>query len=266
MPEGAARPFRLQAQWRYRNHDAFQMIQKLGGWFFRYRNFVFPAALVALFTLLPPRPLRGDPAIDFWADMAGVGLALAGSGFRAWVIGLAYIKRGGLDKKVHADTLVSSGMFAVCRNPLYVGNALVLLGLFVAHNNPLAYVLGLAFFGVAYWSIIAAEEQFLRAKFGDAYRDYCARVNRFWPSFTHYREAVADMDFNWRRVVIKDYSTVYTWSAGMIVLISHEHAYWRGASPAGALADMILPLGVATALVLLIRVLKKRGLLSERAA
>lgn len=241
------------------------MLTRAGGWFFKYRNFVFPVTLVALFALLPPRPLLGDPAMDFWADVAGIALALAGTGFRAWVIGLAYIKRGGLDKKVHADTLVSSGMFAVCRNPLYLGNALVLLGLFVTHNNPLAYVLGLAFFGFAYWSIIAAEEQFLEAKFGDAYREYCRRVNRFWPSFAGYREAVKDMDFNWRRVVIKDYSTVYTWSVGMIVLISYEHAYWRGAPLTGALAAMLLPLGAATALVLLVRLLKKSGLLSEQA-
>lgn len=239
------------------------MLTRAGGWFFRYRNFVFPAALVALFIMLPPRPLLGDEAVDFWADMAGIGLALAGSGFRAWVIGLAYIKRGGLDKKVHADTLVSSGMFAVCRNPLYVGNALVLLGLFVVHNNPLAYVLGLAFFGFAYWSIIATEEKFLEAKFGDAYRDYCRRVNRFWPSFTHYREAVAGMDFNWRRVVIKDYSTVYTWTVGMIVLISYEHPYWNDMSLSDALTTPLLLFGAATALVLLIRVLKKSGRLSE---
>ncbi|HEX4890287.1 MAG TPA: isoprenylcysteine carboxylmethyltransferase family protein [Alphaproteobacteria bacterium] len=241
-------------------------IIRIGDWFFKYRNVAFPVMLVALFTTLPPRPFMGSPVIDAWTDMLGLLLALAGSALRAWVIGLAYIKRGGLDKKVHADTLVSSGMFAVCRNPLYVGNALVLLGLFVVHNNALAWLVGLVFFGVAYWGIVAAEEKFLQEKFGDDYRAYCARVNRFWPDFGQYREAVAGMDFNWRRVVIKDYSTVYTWVAGMIILIAWEHAYWGGGSFLDAISSVLIPLGIATAIVLLIRVLKKRGLLPERTA
>ncbi len=243
-----------------------QMIIQIGDWFFKYRNMAFPAALVALFVALPPAPFMGSAVIDAWFDMLGLLLALAGSALRAWVIGLAYIKRGGLDKKVHADTLVSSGMFAVCRNPLYVGNALVLLGLFVVHNNPLAYLIGLIYFGVAYWGIVAAEEKFLREKFGEEYRDYCQRVNRFWPNFRYYGEAVTGMEFNWRRVVIKDYSTLYTWVAGMMVLIAWEHAYWSGASFIDAVRSVLIPLGAATALVLLVRVLKKRGVLTENAA
>lgn len=242
------------------------MIVQIGDWFFKYRNIAFPVMLVALFTGLPPRPFMGSAVIDAWLDMTGLLLALTGSGLRAWVIGLAYIKRGGQDKKVHADTLVSSGMFAVCRNPLYVGNALVLLGLFVVHNNPLAYLAGLIFFGVAYWGIVTAEEKFLAEKFGDDYRAYCQRVNRFWPDFTHYREAVEGMNFNWRRIVIKDYSTVYTWVVGMIILIAWEHTYWAGGSFLDAISSVLIPLGIATAIVLLVRVLKKRGMLPEHAA
>ncbi len=245
---------------------AHDMIIRIGDWFFKYRNVAFPIVLLALFTGLPPQPFMGSPVIDAWLDLLGLLLALAGSGLRAWVIGLAYIKRGGLDKKVHADTLVSSGMFAVCRNPLYAGNALVLLGLFTVHNNALAWLAGLLFFGVAYWGIVAAEEKFLLQKFGDEYRDYCARVNRFWPDFSHYREAVAGMDFNWRRVVAKDYSTLYTWIMGLMVLISWEHAYWSGGSFLQALRAILIPLIAATALVLLVRILKKRGILSENAA
>lgn len=246
--------------------NAHDMIIQIGDWFFKYRNAAFPIVLLALFITLPPRPFMGSAVLDAWLDMLGLLLALAGSGLRAWVIGLAYIKRGGLDKKVHADTLVSSGMFAVCRNPLYLGNALVLLGLFVVHNNALAWLAGLLFFGVAYWGIVAAEEKFLLQKFGDEYRDYCVRVNRFWPDFRHYREAVAGMHFNWRRVVVKDYSTIYTWIMGMMVLISWEHAFWAGASFLEALRAILIPGIAATALVLLVRILKKRGLLHEQAA
>ena len=182
-------------------------IIQTGGWFFKYRNIAFPAVLLALFILLPPRPFMGSPVLDAWLDM---------------------------------------------------------LGLFVVHNNALAYLLGLIFFGAAYWGIIAAEEKFLAEKFGEDYRAYCARVNRFWLNFSGYKDAVEGMRFNWRRVVIKDYSTLYTWIAGMMVLIAWEHAHWSGRSFIDALQSVLIPLAIATAITLLVRVLKKRGVLSEQ--
>ena len=69
-------------------------------------------------------------------DIAGVLIILSGLGLRAVVIGLAYIKRGGVNKMIHADTLVTNGLFAHCRNPLYAGNLLVVAGLLVIFNNP----------------------------------------------------------------------------------------------------------------------------------
>ncbi len=77
--------------------------------------------------------------------------------------------------------LVQEGMFATSRNPLYVGNILVLVGLFVIHNNPLAYVLGGAFFLISYHAIVAAAERYLRGQFGQDYEDYCRRENRWLP-------------------------------------------------------------------------------------
>ena len=58
---------------------------------------------------------------------------------------------------MYAETLVTRGFFAHSRNPLYLGNFLVLLGLFVIYNNPWVYALGVAFFAVTYRAIVAAE-------------------------------------------------------------------------------------------------------------
>lgn len=240
---------------------------RIGDWFFKYRNMAFPAVLVALLAGLRPVPLFGDQTTEIWLDITGVLIAALGSGLRAWVIGLAYIKRGGLNKKVYADTLISNGMFAVCRNPLYVGNALILLGFFLVHNHPYVYLAGIPFFGFTYWCIIAAEERFLAAKFDDEYRDYCGRVNRFIPSFSDYREATADMRFNWRRVVIKDYSSIYIWVTGMILLTGYEGAIRQG-KPVDlvTLSHPLLAVALATAVMAGIRFLKKRRILTESPA
>lgn len=113
-----------------------------GNFLFRHRNWLLPLILVALFVGLPPIPAAGAPQTDIWLDAVGVVIVLAGLVLRGAVVGLAYIKRGGLQKKVYAAELVTDGMFAHSRNPLYVGNLLMLLGYFVIHNNPWIYLLG----------------------------------------------------------------------------------------------------------------------------
>lgn len=245
--------------------DAPGALIRLGNWFFKYRNYAFPAFLAAVFIGLDPAPLAGSGKADRWLDLAGVGVAAAGSAFRFWVIGLAYIKRGGVNKQVFADRLVVNGMFGVCRNPLYVGNAAVLAGLFLMHNNPWAYVLGAAFFGLAYAGIVAAEERYLGAKFGADYARYKTEVPRFWPDFRRYRQSAEGMAFDWRRALIKDYSSVYAWVvvAAAIHAVEH-HGPAADLYPPTPLWPNIAVIVAATALVLLVRVLKKSGILVAR--
>jgi protein-S-isoprenylcysteine O-methyltransferase Ste14 len=238
---------------------------RAGNWFFKYRNYAFPAFLAAVFIGLDPAPLAGSGRADQWLDLLGVAVAALGSAFRFWVIGLAYIKRGGVNKQVFADNLVVNGMFGVCRNPLYVGNATVLAGLFLMHNNPWAYVLGAGFFGFAYAGIIAAEEAYLKAKFGAGYTRYMAEVPRLWPDFRRYAQATAGMDFDWRRALIKDYASVYAWVVVAAAIHGVEHH--------GRAADQFLPAPLwpniavvvaATVLLLVVRVAKKSGILVAR--
>jgi protein-S-isoprenylcysteine O-methyltransferase Ste14 len=235
-----------------------------GNFFFRYRNAVFPIVLVVLFALFPP-PRLGSAA-DLWLDVLGLAIGLAGQGLRMAVIGFAYIKRGGLNKRVYAETLVTEGFFGTCRNPLYVGNILMLVGLFVIEGNPVAVALGLAFFLYAYVSIVRAEETYLAAKFGDAYARYCRDVNRWWPDFSRLAGATAGMSFDWRRVVIKDYSTFCAWIGMAVLLLAYQDAYWRDfALPASFYVPWALVVAVLVAVALLVRWAKKSGRLVERA-
>jgi protein-S-isoprenylcysteine O-methyltransferase Ste14 len=234
-----------------------------GDFFFRHRNTVFPLLLAGLCIVLPPRLAGGSLAPDRWLDLLGVAALLAGQALRAAVIGFAYIKRGGLNKRVHAATLVTGGLFGVCRNPIYLGNGLIVAGLLIVHGNPWACLLGLLLFGFAYVSIVASEENFLVGKFGAAYLDYCRRVGRWWPDFAKFAEATQGMRFDWRRVVINDYGTVFAWVTGAALLFAYEGAYHQGLAGAEArllaAAGLILIMG---ALALAIRHLKKSGRLA----
>ena len=147
-----------------------------GDFLFKWRNTVFPVVMAVL--LLGFRPAGAGQAWDLWVDVFALAVILGGSALRILVVGLAYIKRGGMNKKVYADKLVTEGIFAHGRNPLYIGNLMVLLGILLMHGSPWVLALGGAFYLASYGAIVAAEERFLAAKFGDDYRDYCARVPR----------------------------------------------------------------------------------------
>ena len=178
----------------------------IGNFLFKYRNFLFPLYILALFLLFCPPGANGYP--QPLQDLAAVAVALSGLAVRGIVIGLAYIKRGGLNKKVYAANLVTEGMFSVCRNPLYVGNMLIYAGEFLMFGNYPCLVIGVLSFWFIYECIIAAEEHYLRDKFGPAYDEYCHDVPRWMPKLSKVGEATSGMKFDWKKVLYKDYSTM----------------------------------------------------------
>lgn len=207
---------------------------RYGNFLFRYRDALFPAVLLALFLVSPPHWAAGSERIDNVLDAVGVAVALAGQALRVAVIGYAYIVRGGRNKQVYADDLVTRGFFNHCRNPLYVGNLLILAGLLLIWHGRLAYTIGIPFFLLGYAAIVAAEESFLGRKFGAAYAAYCARVPRWRVRLRGLGASLAGMRFNWRRVVLKEYGSAAYWMAGACALMladSLAHQPW-GARPA----------------------------------
>ena len=69
--------------------------------------------------------IGGDWRLDRRLDAAGFVVASIGQLLRVAVIGFAYITRGGRNRRIVADSLVQAGIFAHSRNPLYLGNLLI---------------------------------------------------------------------------------------------------------------------------------------------
>lgn len=237
---------------------------RIGDFFFKFRNLLFPLLLVALFiTQPPPYNYMGMEWLEEAKDVLAVCVVLAGLALRATVIGYAYIKRGGLNKQVYADTLVTKGFFGLCRNPLYVGNFIIYFGVLLMHGSLLVIVLGMLFFGFVYTAIVAAEEHFLRGKFGAEYTAYCQDVPRWRFKLSRLKEATHGMEFSFRRVLAKDYTTITNAVVALagIEMIEefsfhplHHHPYL-----AAILLGVILMMVLAAATV---RRFKKRGLLN----
>ncbi len=232
---------------------------KTGDFFFKYRNLLFPLMLVLLCLVQPPAIRFGGTELgETVKDYIALAVMLAGLGIRAAVIGFKYIKRGGLNKKVYAENLVTEGFFATCRNPLYVGNIVMYVGIFLMHGAWEVFIIGMAVFLFVYIAIVAAEEYFLRSKFGAAYDEYCRDVPRWLPKLSRLREATKGMEFNWRRVIAKDYTTIIN---GLFALLIIE--FWEVVREPGPLVDgyeFAIALAVLVALLIGVKAAKKRNL------
>ena len=75
--------------------------------------------------------------------------------------------------------IITTGVFSISRNPLYLGGIGILVGLALALNLPWAIVLLLPAIVVCHYILIAPEEQYLRERFGEEYRLYTEKVYRW---------------------------------------------------------------------------------------
>jgi protein-S-isoprenylcysteine O-methyltransferase Ste14 len=233
------------------------VILDAGHFFFRHRNALFPCAVVLAFA---PGPLVfADPL-----DAAGLGvlLALAGQALRAATIGLDYIVRGGQNGCVHADELVTGGLFAHCRNPLYVANLIIITGVAFASDSAVALVLAPVLFAFAYYCIVRAEEDFLARRFGEAYRRYCEATPRFAVRLAGLAATLRGSRFHWRRLVVKEYSTPFAWILGISILASVNlvrlHGFEQSTARLSAIAAVVVSY---FAIGMVARTLKKKRLL-----
>jgi protein-S-isoprenylcysteine O-methyltransferase Ste14 len=76
-------------------------------------------------------------------------------------------------------SLVTSGVFALTRNPMYLGMTLICLAAALWLGRWSMLAAPLAFFAVANWVFIPFEEAKMRRQFGDAFDTYAKRVRRW---------------------------------------------------------------------------------------
>lgn len=237
----------------------------IGNFFFKYRNILFIFLYLLLF--IPSAPLFSEQYFGvhyyYWPLVIGLLVTVTGQAIRGATIGLAYIIRGGKDGKVYAEDLVTTGIFHHCRNPLYAGNILMLLGVGILSNSLLYVGIVMPLFLIIYHAIVLAEENFLRGKFGTAFTRYCSLVNRWMPSIKGLNATFSSMQFKWKRWLLKEYNTQYIWLSGitLILLFKYPQLTSYDTQLRNTLLTILLPLLLCW--YLFVRYLKKSGKLKE---
>jgi len=78
--------------------------------------------------------------------------------------------------------LAVTGPYAVTRNPLYLGSAILAAGFVVASHSWIAGLLVSLYFGIFYYAVMRNEEEDLRMRFGADFNAYASRVPLFFPN------------------------------------------------------------------------------------
>jgi len=124
---------------------------------------------------LPLTLPEADPVL--WA--AGGGLILLGMAIFAAAVRNFSRAATPVPSTQPVRTLVTTGIHGLSRNPIYVGMFLLYAGIGVAARSPWVFVLAVPLAVTMRYGVVAREEAYLERRFGDAYREYKARVRRW---------------------------------------------------------------------------------------
>jgi protein-S-isoprenylcysteine O-methyltransferase Ste14 len=211
-------------------------LERAGHALFRFRSLTPLLLLAVALPLLWSSRGRAHPA---WL-LAGLIAFLLGISLRAWVLGQVRDGTSGQNEALIATALNQTGPYARTRNPLYLGNWCMTLGLLLVSHDPWLLALGALAFALQYRAIIAVEEAFLTERFGDAYRAYQQRVPRFFPRLTAAPPPLPDPapHFSWQRVLRKEHNPLTAWLLLALLLKAADrvvpalrygaHLSWRG--------------------------------------
>jgi len=193
------------------------MMVKLGNWLFHYRNYLFPIFYIALF--IPSPPLLPDYNTSM---IFGLLFILFGILIRCTTIGLVYIVRGGKHHEIYSEGLVTEGIYTICRNPMYLGNILLLFGFGLFSDSILFIFIFFPLFLLFYYAIIKAEEEYLSNKFGGVFLTYKNNTNALTPDFKKLRGAFRGHAFKWKKVLNKEHTSLQIYGSGILLLLLYK--------------------------------------------
>jgi protein-S-isoprenylcysteine O-methyltransferase Ste14 len=187
-------------------------IEKQGNWLFRHRSYLPLLAIPLCIGILRySRVLEciiGDRATDYWESLA-ICVSFLGLGIRCFTVG--YVPRGTSGrstKSQFAESLNITGMYSIVRNPLYLGNFIIVLGITLFIQIWWFALIVWVGFWIYYELIVFAEEEFLRRKFGTLFIEWASKTPAFFPRFRNWKSP--NLPFSLKKVIKKEFSTFFS--------------------------------------------------------
>jgi len=124
-------------------------------------------------------PLTWPGMDDVAARMVGWTIGIGGLALATWSAWTLHRARTTIRPDRSADHLVTTGPYARFRNPIYIADVMLLLGVAELTKNIWFAPAAVIFVVLVTWLAVLPEERHLEAQFGDDYRDYKSRSRRW---------------------------------------------------------------------------------------
>ena len=225
---------------------------------FRWRSFVLFAFLpVFVWAVWDGKIIEQSfgSAASLLVDTLGFALIAVGELIRIGTVGFVPRNTSGrnTDKGQLAERLNTTGLYSLMRNPLYLGNCMMYVGLAVLTQH-LWFAVVLALFLVIYYErIICAEEDFLQGKFGAPYLEWAQKVPPFFPRLHGWEKP--DMDFSLRTVIRREHASILGGFVGVYLVLLGLHSLPANAQPMPEVWHWII--GTVVAVDVIVVALKK---------
>ena len=187
-------------------------LEKQGAFLFKWRSYLpllfMPLFIIALKNSEFIERIFGDDIGDLWESIAVI-VSFLGLAIRCFTVG--YVPRGTSGRNTQsqaAEILNTKGMYSITRNPLYLGNFVIIFGITLFIQ---VWWLALLVW-IGFWlyceRIIFAEEEFLRRKFGHEFIVWAQRTPMVIPCFKDWRKP--DLPFSFKTVLRRGFSTYFS--------------------------------------------------------
>ena len=201
-----------------------EFIKKLGNAFFRWRSYIpliiLPILILRLNDLKHTFP---NQCAEIIYQAFCFFISFSGEFVRIITIGFVPSGTSGRNTKAQrATALNTTGMYSITRNPLYLGNFLIILGISVFTRSWQIVLINCILFLLFYVPIILVEENFLLGKFGEKYSEYLSKVPCFFPRFRLWSSA--ENSWSWGMVMRREYSSIFS-TVLSFVIIAHIRIY-----------------------------------------
>ncbi|MFT5802671.1 MAG: protein-S-isoprenylcysteine O-methyltransferase Ste14 [Cyclobacteriaceae bacterium] len=179
-----------------------QELRQRGNFLFKHRSYLpIVIIVVGLIVFVQSKLGHNQPEWINYYDIGCVMVSAFGLLIRCLAVGYSADHTSGRNTSAGqiADDINATGLYSICRHPLYVGNFFMWLGIAMFTLNFWFIMAFIFVYWLYYERIIYAEEAFLIDKYGSKYLDYSENVPAFIPVFSKWKKSANQ--FSWIKVI-----------------------------------------------------------------
>ena len=181
---------------------------KHGNWLFKYRGqlpiILFLIAIPVIYETSYYN--RIESATISIIQNSAIIISIIGLILRYYTIGTTPIGTSGKNRDSQiAEKLNTKGIYSLVRNPLYLGNYIIWIGITIYSLSYILIILVSFFFLFIYERIILVEEEFLSKKYPGKYPNFMQKTPVFFPNFKNYQKG--EIKFSVKKILRQEYSS-----------------------------------------------------------